>query len=219
MERNGATVSRRNSPPSTFSVTSAYHTTMALSIASTTKTFRVAVVGVGLVGGELIKQLLAFPAPNPFRLISLSSSKATLFNPDGLSISPESWKNELAGSGRPADMQHLLRELAALVKPGQEVVLVDNTSSNDVAALYPEFLKYGVNVVTPNKKAFSSDLSLYERILSAGLESGARFLNEATVGAGLPIISTLKDLVATGDKVSIFVIDDMPEEWGGWGGC
>lgn len=171
------------------------------AIASTAKTFRIAVVGVGLVGGEFIKQLLAFPAPSPFRLVSLSSSKSTLFQPDGLSVSASSWKDELAGSGRKPDLQTLLRELSALVKPGQEVVLVDNTSSNDVAALYPQFLKFGVNVITPNKKAFSSELALYEQILAASLESGARFLNEATVGAGLPIISTLKDLVATGDKV------------------
>ncbi|OBZ67863.1 putative homoserine dehydrogenase [Grifola frondosa] len=75
----------------------------------------------------------------------------------------------------------LLRQLSALVRPGQDVVLVDNTSSNEVAALYPQFLGAGINVITPNKKAFSAGLDLYERILAASLESGARFLNEATV--------------------------------------
>ncbi|KAI0821947.1 aspartate kinase homoserine dehydrogenase [Trametes gibbosa] len=175
--------------------------TSALNLALTAKTFRVAVVGVGLVGSEFIRQLLAFPAPSPFRLVSLSSSKATVFDPDGLSITSSDWTSALAGSGRKPDLQTLLSELSALVKPGQEVVLVDNTSSNDVAAFYPQFLKFGVNVITPNKKAFSSELSLYEQILAASLDSGARFLNEATVGAGLPVISTLKDLVATGDKV------------------
>ena len=80
---------------------------------------------------------------------------------------------------------------------------MDNTSSNDIAAFYPEVLKAGINIITPNKKAYSAGLTLYEKILAASLESGARFLNEATVGAGLPIISTLKDLVATGDKVRI----------------
>lgn len=87
--------------------------------------------------------------------------------------------------------------------PGQKVVLVDNTSSEDVAGLYPTILKFGIDIITPNKKAYSGTLQLYESILSSGLESGARFLNEATVGAGLPIISTLKDLVATGDKVGL----------------
>ena len=80
-------------------------------------------------------------------------------------------------------------------------VLVDNTSSEDVARLYPFFLSEGVNIVTPNKKAFSSELALYEEIVAASLKTGARFYNESTVGAGLPIISTIKDLVATGDKV------------------
>ena len=183
----------------------------ALSITSASKTFRVAIVGVGLVGAELIRQLQALQ-PSPFRLIALSSSKSLLFHPDGLAPSPSQtqkqaapwdWKPELAASGQKADLQFLLRELAALVRPGQEVVLVDNTSAPAVAALYPSFLRLGVHVVTPNKKAFSGELALYEQILAAGLEGGSRFLNEATVGAGLPVISTLKDLVATGDQVRL----------------
>ncbi len=183
----------------------------ALGITSTAKTFRVAIVGVGLVGAELIRQLQALQ-PSPFRLVALSSSKSLLFHPDGLPPSssqtqthaqstPWDWEAELAASGRKADLQFLLRELAALVRPGQEVVLVDNTSAPNVAALYPSFLRLGVHVVTPNKKAFSGELAMYEQILTAGLESGARFLNEATVGAGLPVISTLKDLVEAGDQV------------------
>ncbi len=83
-----------------------------------------------------------------------------------------------------------------------QVVLVDNTSSDTIAQLYPRFLSAGINVITPNKKAFSSDLSLYEDILKSGMSSGAKFYNESTVGAGLPVISTLKDLVTTGDIVS-----------------
>ncbi|KAI1794364.1 aspartate kinase homoserine dehydrogenase [Ganoderma leucocontextum] len=182
--------------------------TSALGITSTAKTFRVAIVGVGLVGAELVRQLQALQ-PSPFRLVALSSSKSLLFHPDSLSPSQTQtqaanwdWKAELASSGRKADMQVLLRELAAMVRPGQEAVLVDNTSSNEVAALYPSFLRLGVHVVTPNKKAFSGELALYEQILTAGLEGGAKFLNEATVGAGLPVISTLNDLVATGDQVT-----------------
>ena len=136
----------------------------ALGITSAAKTFRVAIVGVGLVGAELIRQLQALQ-PSPFRLIALSSSKSLLFHPDGLAPSslsqtqkqaaPWDWKAELAASGQKADLQFLLRELAALVRPGQEVVLVDNTSAPAVAALYPSFLRLGVHVVTPNKKAFS----------------------------------------------------------------
>ncbi|KAF7965617.1 hypothetical protein HWV62_42643 [Athelia sp. TMB] len=171
------------------------------SSSATAKSISVAVVGVGLVGGEFINQLLAFPQPSPFRIVSISSSKTHFFHPDGLSITNNNWKSELASATNKLDFQGLVRELAGVVAPGQKVVLVDNTSSEDVAALYPTILKFGIDIITPNKKAYSGTLQLYENILSAGLESGARFLNEATVGAGLPIISTLKDLVATGDKI------------------
>jgi len=165
---------------------------------------QIAVVGVGLVGTDFISQLLSFPTPTPFRLISLSSSKKTLFSPSGLSFSSAGWKADLAQSNDTRSFTSLPQALAALVAPGQKVVLVDNTSSEDVAASYPTFLSHGINIITPNKKAYSGDLSLYEDILTASAQSDgvARFLNEATVGAGLPIISTLKDLVATGDKVT-----------------
>lgn len=187
--------------------TPALYTAMSVqaTVSSSQTVLRIAVVGVGLVGGEFISQLLNFPSPNPFRIVALTSSKATLYAPDGLTITSNDWKHSLAQSGLRPDLPFLVRELSSLVKPGQDVVLVDNTSSNDVAALYPQFLSSGVHVITPNKKAFSAELALYESILSASLESGAKFFNEATVGAGLPIISTLKDLVATGDQVSINV--------------
>jgi homoserine dehydrogenase len=174
-----------------------------MSSSSVTKGICVAVVGVGLVGGEFINQLLAFPTPSPFRIVSISSSKYTLFSPTGLNFSSSGWKLDLSKSERQLDLPGLARDLAALATPGQRVVLVENTSSEEVAALYPTFLRAGINVITPNKKAYSAELSLYDNILAASLESGTRFLNESTVGAGLPIISTLKDLVATGDKVCL----------------
>ncbi|EIN08492.1 hypothetical protein PUNSTDRAFT_52884 [Punctularia strigosozonata HHB-11173 SS5] len=176
---------------------------MASSSSSDIIDIAVAVVGTGLVGSEFVNQLLGFPKPNHFHLVSLTSSKLHLFAADGLKFeSGSDWKAQLAQSSVKPNIIDIHRELAGIVTPGRRVILVDNTSSEEVAAFYPEFLKSGINVITPNKKAFSAGLPLYERILSASLENGSRFFNEATVGAGLPIISTLKDLVATGDKVS-----------------
>jgi homoserine dehydrogenase len=177
---------------------------MASSSSNSTHAIAVAIVGVGLVGSEFVSQLLALAPPHPYRLAALSSSKSYLFSPNGQLQLSDDWKADLSGSQEKPNVIHLLRDLSALVTPGQRAVLVDNTSSDEVAAFYPEFLKAGVHVVTPNKKGFSAGLDLYERILAASLENGSRFLNEATVGAGLPIISTLKDLVATGDKVCYF---------------
>lgn len=80
--------------------------------------------------------------------------------------------------------------------------MVDNTSSQEVADCYPLFLQLGINVITPNKKGFSGNYSLWEDIFTAAnsLGGGAIF-HESTVGAGLPVISTLKDLINTGDEV------------------
>ncbi|CAE6471533.1 unnamed protein product [Rhizoctonia solani] len=156
----------------------------------------VAIVGVGLVGSETISQLARL---SQFRIVALSNSKKLLFNPSGVSLS--SWQSELASSDSKPDLDQLTRSLAELRAQGTKVALVDNTSSDVVAGLYPTFLSAGIDVVTPNKKAYSSDLGLYQRIKDASAQSQSRYLNESTVGAGLPIISTLKDLIATGDKV------------------
>lgn len=166
----------------------------------------VSVVGVGLVGGELVDQLSKLPSPglrDQFQLLSLSSSRSTVYYSVG-GGGWSDWRKDLAVSNVKPDTQVLATRLTGIPTAGGVAVipvLVDNTSSEDIAQLYPFFLSKGINIVTPNKKAFSSTLKLYEEIVGASLKSGARFYNESTVGAGLPIISTIKDLVATGDKV------------------
>ena len=195
-------------------------TAAAKLLPKTTKTVSVAVVGVGLVGSEFVRQLQALPQAQAahshpttiIRLVSLSSSKASIFNPDGIPPSAD-WRALLRASATTATTtttasggggsgDNLARTLAPLVRPDNAVVLVDNTASASVAETYPALLRAGVHVVTPNKKAFSGAQTLYDQIVDASRgESGARFLHEATVGAGLPVLSTLKDLVATGDKV------------------
>lgn len=79
---------------------------------------------------------------------------------------------------------------------------MDNTSSEEVAEAYPLFLGRGVSIVTPNKKAFSGSYKLWQDIFEASDSSGAKVYHESSVGAGLPVISTLKDLVDTGDEVT-----------------
>lgn len=174
------------------------------------------VVGVGLVGSELVDQLSKLPSPglrDQFQLLSLSSSRSTVYNGIGSDWWSSNWRQNLAASKTETDARALATKLTQ-ISTVEEVaglrqgvsfsvvpVLVDNTSSEQVAQLYPFFLSQGVNIVTPNKKAFSSELALYEEIVAASLKTGARFYNESTVGAGLPIISTIKDLIATGDKV------------------
>ena len=85
--------------------------------------------------------------------------------------------------------------------PGR-AVLVDNTSDPTLASSYPVFLKQGISIVTPNKKAFSSSISLWKDIFAAAATGDALIYHESTVGAGLPVISTLRDLVSTGDQIT-----------------
>ncbi|TRM63529.1 homoserine dehydrogenase-domain-containing protein [Schizophyllum amplum] len=161
----------------------------------------VAVIGVGLVGSEFIAQLLGLPQPSPFRLVSLTSSSRTLFRASDPFAPGADWKAALAASQDTPDLSKLTEQLAGLVSPQQKVAIVDNTSSEDVAARYPVWLQKGISVITPNKKAFSGDVALYDALIGGAAASGAKCLHEATVGAGLPVIATLKDLVATGDKI------------------
>ncbi|KAF8842958.1 aspartate kinase homoserine dehydrogenase [Paxillus ammoniavirescens] len=166
----------------------------------------VAVVGLGGVGKELMKQLIE--TPYPINIAAISNSRKMLLFTDGTTCFDHlQWATALDAADAPDTNLDVLRDgLAALAKRStRKVVLVDNTSSEAVANAYPKFLDAGIHVVTPNKKAFSGDLGLYKRLIGesgspTGLPRGV-FYNESTVGAGLPIISTLKDLVNTGDKV------------------
>ena len=107
---------------------------------------------------------------------------------------------ELTSSDQtPPAFSQLADYLASAPSP---VIVVDNTSSQDVADQYPLMLSRGISIVTPNKKAFSGSYELWRNIFTAAAASGARVYHESSVGAGLPVISTLKDLVETGDQVT-----------------
>ncbi|KAH7098378.1 aspartate kinase homoserine dehydrogenase [Auriculariales sp. MPI-PUGE-AT-0066] len=160
----------------------------------------VAVLGIGLVGSAFLRQLAGVQSAQlagiaPIALVhAQTSSRGTTsgFAP----IKPPTV--ELSGSALSKD--ELISRLSALPGP-RKLVVVDNTSSEDIASWYPALLQAGISVVTPNKKAFSGQLSLYKSILSAQAAAGTRALHESTVGAGLPVIQTLNDLVQTGDSV------------------
>lgn len=166
-----------------------------------------AIVGIGGVGSELLQQLINEDSPYPISIAAISNSRKMLLFTDGTTcFRPTEGTIALDDpNAQTASLDGLLDALSGLAqrKPGK-VVLVDNTASEVVGETYPRFLDAGIHVVTPNKKAFSGSLELYKRIIgTVGDRTRGRgvFYNEATVGAGLPIISTLKDLVNTGDNV------------------
>ncbi|KAK6957013.1 hypothetical protein Daesc_002298 [Daldinia eschscholtzii] len=170
-------------------------------MAATNKVF-VAIIGAGGVGKCFLSQFEALSKRRPTPKLSLcyiSTSKKALFSGD-YSVATENVLQELAASTKsPLDLPQVADYLAAAPS---KVILVDNTSSQDVADSYPLFLSRGISIVTPNKKAFSGSYKLWQDIFTAAATSGAKVYHESSVGAGLPVISTLKDLVETGDEVT-----------------
>ncbi|PNS17133.1 Homoserine dehydrogenase [Sphaceloma murrayae] len=170
----------------------------------------VAVIGVGGVGTSFLTQLQSLssklsqsPSPVYLTTILLARSSKMLISESYRPLSLSDWSSALSASTTPLLSTSSL--ISFLSSAPERVVLIDNTSSSDLASSYPQFLAKGISIVTPNKKAFSSSLSLWDEIFSAaanGSGRGGYVFHESTVGAGLPVLSTLKDLVQTGDQVT-----------------
>lgn len=163
----------------------------------------IAIIGLGGVGKCFLSQLCRLASrkssPRP-SLCFLATSRKALYHEDYVEIPMENAASALAASTKtPLSPSETI---AYLSNAPAKVVLVDNTSSQEVADIYPLLLSRGVSIVTPNKKAFSGSYQLWQDIFTAAETSGAKVYHESSVGAGLPVISTLKDLVETGDKVT-----------------
>ncbi|RXP61863.1 bifunctional aspartate kinase/homoserine dehydrogenase I [Lutibacter sp. HS1-25] len=168
-----------------------------------TKQLNLFVVGVGNVGGKLIEQIkkqqqyLLENLKLQVRVIALTNSRKMAFNEDGIDL--DNWKAAL-DKGETLDMDLFHNKVTEL--NFRNSVFVDNTANESVASLYATYLKESVAVVTCNKIACSSEYTNYQHLKQLAREYDAPFLFETNVGAGLPIIDTLKNLVASGDKVT-----------------
>ncbi|WJI14639.1 bifunctional aspartate kinase/homoserine dehydrogenase I [Pseudoxanthomonas winnipegensis] len=167
------------------------------------QTFAVGVIGPGHVGGALLDQLRAAQpqllgkANVDLRLRAIASSHRMLLAERSIE---DDWRGVFAQAREPLDLDRFTEHLLASHLP--HTVIVDCSASPAVADRYAGWLAAGIHVVTPNKQAGSGSLQRFEAIAEAAAASGARFRYEATVGAGLPVITTLRDLVDTGDAVT-----------------
>ncbi len=151
--------------------------------------------GVGGVGGALLEQLRASPEATGWSLSGVANSRR--LNVDRKRSRPSEWLPDLAAEGEIADSDALVA--AILETPGRRVFL-DCTADDTVGNRYPTLLEAGVSVVTANKKPLAGSRSSFREILDAQRGNG-RLFYEATAGAGLPVVGTLQDLVATGDRI------------------
>jgi bifunctional aspartokinase / homoserine dehydrogenase 1 len=157
--------------------------------------------GPGLIGKTLLKQIrdqvsvLKKHNAVDLQIVGIANSKRMIENIHGIDLN--SW-NELMES---SDVMLPETFHTLLHRAGGTLVFVDCTASDTIRNLYSELLSSGVSIVTANKKALTGSWQEFLAINKAAESSGAGLLYEATVGAGLPVISTLKDLVTTGDKI------------------
>jgi len=168
-----------------------------------TKQLNVFITGVGNVGERLLSQIhqqskfLKKELHINLRVIGISNSKKMFFDDEGIQL--ENWK-ELLSSGEPASLHSFLEKTTLLNK--RNSIFIDITASEPVSNMYAEYLKRSISVVACNKIACSSDYKNYQNLKHLSKKYNASFLFETNVGAGLPIIDTLNNLVASGDKIT-----------------
>jgi bifunctional aspartokinase / homoserine dehydrogenase 1 len=160
-------------------------------------------VGVGTVGSSLISQInsqaekLAEKHRLNIKVVGIARSKKMLVNPGGIPL--QNYLEALEQNGEPTDHQKYIEYISELNL--RNSIFVDCTAEESIAALYHDVLDCFCSVVTANKIACSSKYEKYRSLHDKASEKGVKFKYETNVGAGLPIISTLNDLVRSGDKI------------------
>ncbi|ELB2748226.1 bifunctional aspartate kinase/homoserine dehydrogenase I [Vibrio alginolyticus] len=163
------------------------------------------VVGIGGVGGELVDQIERQQSKLAekgivIRVCGLANSKGLLLDSEGLPL--EHWRDRMSA----ATEEFSLARLISLVQRNHIInpVLVDCTSSEDIANQYADFLAAGFHVVTPNKKANTASMAYYHQLRDVARSSRRKLMYETTVGAGLPVIENLQNLISAGDELERF---------------
>lgn len=160
-------------------------------------------VGIGNVGGSLLRQIQQQQKKlmDEFRLkikvIGLTNSKKMLISTDGIELG--NFKELLISQGEVLNLDDYIARIARLNL--RNSVLVDCTANEQVAALYGKAMDYFLSIVTANKIACSETYQQYKHLKDKAKKKGVKFKFETNVGAGLPVINTINDLVRSGDKI------------------
>src|SRR3984893_2882473 len=166
-------------------------------------TLSIGLIGPGTVGRVLLAQIATqierLRALNlDLRVRGIAGSKRMLLT--DTSIDLDRWPQQMAADGQPLDLEKFANHCQADYIP--HTVIIDCTASADVAEQYQAWLGRGIHIVPRNKKANSGPWPYYRALQEARRAAGTHYLYEATVGAGLPVIQTLRDLRETGDDIT-----------------
>ena len=167
------------------------------------KTLSIGLIGPGTVGAAFLEQLAAERARLrqdfnlDLRVRGIATSGRMLLA--GRDAELHRWRELLEETGEPTDLEGFVDHVQADHLP--HAVIIDCTASAAVASRYADWLARGIHVITPNKRANSGPFSDYRELRRQCREHGSHYLYETTVGAGLPVIQTLRDLRDTGDEI------------------
>jgi len=170
---------------------------------SDTKTLHLFIVGVGLIGGTLIKQIKSQAAylkekrGLEIRVAGLANSTKMYFDEDGVNL--KYWKKYMDKKGENMSASRFVDTMKSLNL--RNSIYLDNTANKDIPKQYAEILNASISVITPNKIATSSAYADYLELKGLARKRGVRFMYETNVGAGLPVIKTLSDLINSGDEI------------------
>jgi aspartokinase/homoserine dehydrogenase 1 len=170
---------------------------------SDVKTLSVFLIGTGLIGGTLIKQIahhrdyLRKSHSLEIVVAGIANSKKMIFNADGLSL--QRYSEALDRSEDRMILEDFIQRMKDMNLT--QSIFVDCTADEKIANTYDLILKNSISIVTPNKVANSGNQKRYERLRDNAKKGNVRFMYETNVGAGLPVINTLTDLMSSGDRI------------------
>jgi len=170
---------------------------------TTYKELNLFLMGIGTVGGSFIKQLrrqqeILFTQKRlKLKLVGVANSKRMIFDRDGIDLL--NYKDLLKASDKISDFTAFIKEMTSMNMFNS--VFIDCTANEELAMHYLSILDSSISIVAANKVAASSEYNYYKQLKDAAVRKGIKFYFETNVGAGLPILSTIKDLINSGDQI------------------
>lgn len=170
---------------------------------SESRTVNIFMVGPGLIGSTLLQQIndqceyLERTRSLAIRVVGIANSKKMIFDEQGINL--DKWKEALDNSETSTSFDAFTEKMVGLNLPNS--VFVDNTSNKEITEYYQQVLENNISIVTPNKVANSGPYERFGALKYAAHKHNVKFLYETNVGAGLPVINTLQDLINSGDGI------------------
>ncbi len=167
------------------------------------KVYNIFLVGTGLVGKALLKYIddkkyfLKNERGIEIRVIGVANSKKMYFDLKGIEFG--NWSEVLKKSKHKSDIKKYIAEIKKLNLANS--IFIDCTANETAIPYYNDILNSNISITTPNKIANTKDLAFYKKLRTITQKKNVKFLYSTNVGAGLPIISTIKDLIASGEKI------------------